>query len=572
MKILVADDSKTTLGMLTEQLKKLGHAVSSATNGQEAIVKFQNERPDLIILDVMMKGMNGFECASLIRALSPDDWIPIIFLSATVDDKHISKGIDAGGDDYLAKPYSEITLAAKIKAMQRISDMRLKLVETTEKLAELSSTDALTGISNRLEFDKAIKEKFANAKRYNKQLALLYIDLNKFKIVNDSLGHSIGDLLLKEVSRRLKASLRLDDFIARLGGDEFGIIITDIKDKNVVGNIANKIIKLFSEPFNLAGNELNVYCSVGIAVYIPEEMKKMDINTLTQQADIAMYHAKESGTNSFQYFDEEIKKQHSQQMDLENALRFAIDKQELYLMYQPIFHLKTREITRVEVYCAWNNQTFGRISANVFIPIAEDIGIIDSISLWIFENACLIYSKWLAQGRTFKLSINISPRQLMQKDLRESILAILEKNHIPTEKIEFELTETAPFIYSELYGTILKQIHETGITIALDDFGTVYSSLSHLKHLPITTIKIDKAFSQEMAHNKDTEMLVKSIITLGTNLGFEVVAEGIETKEQLDCLLKHDCQQGQGYYLCKPKEAKEITAFFEEAASERENE
>jgi PleD family two-component response regulator len=218
MDILVADDSMTTLALLTASLKKLGHSVIAAHNGREAIDLFSIKKPDLIILDVVMNEMDGFECAKQIRTIRSDDWIPIIFLSASVDDNSIAQGINAGGDDYLTKPYSEITLAAKIQAMQRISEMRKKMYDTTQELKMLSSTDPLTGLYNRLEFEKRIQEKIAEADRYGLKLAVLFIDIDHFKTVNDSLGHHMGDLLLKEVAKRLKASLRIEDFVARLGG------------------------------------------------------------------------------------------------------------------------------------------------------------------------------------------------------------------------------------------------------------------------------------------------------------------------------------------------------------------
>lgn len=303
MKILLADDSTTILSLLTVSLEELGHEVVAATNGQEAINLFQQQHPDLIILDVMMEGMSGFDCAKIIRDLSKDDWIPIIFLSGSVDDDSIAKGIDAGGDDYLTKPFSKITLAAKIKAMQRISDMRKHLFEATQQLSVLSSTDSLTGIYNRLQFNKTIIEKIAQSKRYKRRMALFFLDLDKFKLVNDTLGHQAGDELLIEVTKRLQSSLRADDFLARLGGDEFAIIFSDLEQYSNAAAIAQKLIDVLAYPYNLGAHEVNVSSSIGIACYPKDGINQEE---LLKNADIAMYHAKKAGRNNYKYFTKDM--------------------------------------------------------------------------------------------------------------------------------------------------------------------------------------------------------------------------------------------------------------------------
>lgn len=313
MKILVADDSKTNLSLITASLQKLGHEVISAVHGPQAIEKFQLERPDLIILDVVMDGMNGFECAKKIRSISIDDWIPIIFLSGSVDNESIAKGIDAGGDDYLTKPFSEITLAAKIKAMQRISDMRKDLFEAKQNLTKLSSTDTLTGIYNRFQFNKVILEKIAHARRHDQIMAILFVDLDKFKFVNDTLGHHAGDLLLIEVSKRLQSCLRVDDFLARMGGDEFAVILSDIETRDTAGIIAQKIIDVLAPFYNVGGKNINTGSSIGIACYPTDGLEQIE---LLKNADIAMYHAKKTGRNRYKYFSKEITNIASVQSDV----------------------------------------------------------------------------------------------------------------------------------------------------------------------------------------------------------------------------------------------------------------
>jgi diguanylate cyclase (GGDEF)-like protein len=297
MRILIAGDSKFSRATLRDALTKLGHKVLVAENGEEAIKLFQMQRPDLVILDVLMEIMDGFECATKLRAINESEWIPIIFLSSAIDDESIAKGIDAGGDDYLSKPFSEITLSAKIKSMQRIADMRHKLIEATEKLEALSSTDALTGLYNRFQFDRTLQEVIAQTTRDKQLAALLFIDVDHFKNVNDSLGHHIGDLLLQEVVKRLSNSLRINDFIARLGGDEFAVILRNIEGISTAEEVAKKIIGVFSSPFTIKESKLQITVSIGIACY---PYAGEDPSTLMQNADIAMYMAKKAGRNQYQ--------------------------------------------------------------------------------------------------------------------------------------------------------------------------------------------------------------------------------------------------------------------------------
>lgn len=299
MKILVADDSKTNLKLISAALKQLGHEVIAVDNGEQAIHSYQTNAPDLVILDVVMEGMNGFECAKRIRQMNVDAWIPIIFLSGSVDDDSIAKGIDAGGDDYLTKPFSEIKIAAKIKAMQRIASMRQELINATQQLSRISSVDTLTGCYNRLQYNKIIKEKIAESKRQDHSFALLYLDLDKFKSINDNLGHPVGDQLLIQVTNRLKACLRVNDFLARMGGDEFAIILSQIKNDDTVRLVSQKIIDALAAPYELDDHVVHCSSSIGIVLY-PKD--GTDAESLAKNADVAMYHAKSIGRNAYQFY------------------------------------------------------------------------------------------------------------------------------------------------------------------------------------------------------------------------------------------------------------------------------
>lgn len=561
MKILVADDSKMSLALITESLKHLGHEVTSVTSGEAAIESFNETRPDLIILDVIMTGMDGFECARRIREINTDDWIPIIFLSSAVDDENIAKGINAGGDDYLAKPFSELTLASKIKAMQRISDMRLKLYETTQKLSVLSSTDSLTGIYNRLEFDKNIKTKLAYAKQTNSMLALLFIDLDNFKTVNDSLGHYIGDILLKEVAKRLESCLKPMDFISRLGGDEFAIILSDIESPIVAGDTAQKIITALAPSYKIRGHDLHISSSIGIACY-PSENSQAD--TIVQNADIAMYHAKELGRNNFQFFTQELNFQHNEQLSLKNALQFAQERHELFLHYQPVFNLKTKKISRIKAKLFWQHPQMGVIPETSFVHLAEELGLFDELGKWELKTIFELASEWSKAGYPIgRIALTILPRQLLQKNFLKTVTDLIEQTGISAKLVEFELTETSTLTYSNLSRDIIKQLSDMGISIVLNDFGKGYSSLNHLKSLPITAIKIDKSFIQKLPTDKMSCIIVKSIISLGYNLGFDVIALGIEQPEQLQFLLENNCPEGQGSLLTEPMNMEATTQFLQ---------
>lgn len=541
----------------------MGHNVIPVLSGEKAIEEFQLQSPDLIILDVVMGGMDGYECAKKIRSLIlSDHWIPIIFLSANVDDESIKKGIDAGGDDYLTKPFSEVTLAAKIKAMQRIADMRKKLVETTQKLALLSSTDALTGVYNRFQFDKTIIEKTYAADRYKHIMGLLFIDLDNFKLINDTFGHNIGDLLLKEVTNRLRSCLRIDDFIARIGGDEFSVLISQTESIESLGILAQKMLDVLASDFYLESNHIRTSVSIGIACYpFPGTTKE----NIVKHADIAMYHAKALGRNNYQFYSDAINKKYKKHIDLEYALKFALERKELALTYQPIYDIQNNVVSGFEVLVYWNHPKYGVVSPSIFIPIAEEHGLITPIGNWIIRTACEQANYWdLKAYKNFKLSINLSSKQMSENNFFETIIDSLNQNKLPPTLLELELTESTVMHYrADLFKNAIQNLHHMGISIAIDDFGTGYSSLTRLKTLAIDTLKIDRIFIQDVMTDPNSAIIINCLIALGNNLGIKVIAEGIETKEQLEFLKEKGCRYGQGFLLCRPLTIDKIPMFLE---------
>lgn len=560
MKILVADDSSTIRSLLTEYLTKLGHHVVTVRNSDDALENFQNNKPDLIILDVIMEGIDGFECAKRIRALDPDDWVPIIFLSGAVDDENIAKGINAGGDDYLTKPISEITLASKIKAMQRIAHMRQKLYDTTKKLSALSSTDVITGIYNRLQFDKTIAEKIKEAEHTQQPLALLFLDLDNFKSVNDRLGHVLGDKLLKEVARRLLSALRINDFIARIGGDEFAIIVNDNVNEKNAAEIAQKLINLLSKAFTLSGYDIHITTSIGIAFYPSSDGNP---ETIVQKADIAMYHAKELGRNNYQFYTHELNAKHTRQNTIENLLKFAYERREFILKYQPIYDLETKSIICIEGLVFWKHPSLGEIPPAEFMTVAEELGLGGIIGKWALRNLCEQSKKWLAAGFTqLRTAIKLSARQLLQQNFIDVITNLLTDTELPPALLEFEINENSVLLNSPQMLEVMKKIHTLGINIVIDHFGTGFSSLVYLKNVNLQGIKIDKMFIQDL-DNPIHRAILKSIITLGNELKLTVVADSIETTKELQFLLQNGCTRGQGNLLCDPMIDTEMTSFLE---------
>ena len=562
MKILVADGSKTELGLLVIHLIDLGHEVLRASTCKQVIDLFSQENPDFVILDRVTVNLDGFECTKKIRELERDGRAPILLLSDSWSDDLISQGIDAGGDNFLTKPLSNALLAAKINTIQRMTDLRKKLVDATHTLSQLSSIDALTGVYNRFQFDTLIKEKIDYSLRYNTQLALLFINIDNFKSINDYLGHQKGDRLLQEFAATLRMCIRADDLIARLGGDEFAIILLDIKRQEEVALLSKRIFEHLNRAFLLGEERIQITCSMGVAFY-PSMGKTPE--DLIQRADMAMYHAKELGKNNVQYYMEGLQIRDKQRFHLENALRSALTNNEMTMNYQPIFQLHPQKMVGMEALIRWDNPIFGVISPNVFIPMAEEIGMITALDLWSINCVCKQAEKWFKQGYTsLSISINISSRHFPHTEFMHSLIDLLQNTGIPPQMLELELTESTIMNPSSTTGKTIKELAAMGMGIALDDFGTGYSSLMHLKNIPIKTLKIDKSFIADIARSSNDDLIIQSIILLAKILKIDLVAEGIETKEQLDFLIENNCPFGQGFYLSKPLTIEEISLFMKD--------
>ncbi|MBY4677721.1 EAL domain-containing protein [Marinobacterium arenosum] len=431
-----------------------------------------------------------------------------------------------------------------------------------QQLAQLAEYDPLTGLANRRLFYRMLPKMIAKARRLNHQVALIYIDLDHFKSVNDTLGHVIGDLLLTQVAGRLTHLLRESDTVVRLSGDEFAVVLEGNLNHQGITKVAVALINCMAKPFDL--NHKQVRCTISMGIAIAPEIG-WDANELIKAADTAMYNAKTNGRNNFQFYDESLSKEVSYRAQVENQLLQAVDQQELSLVYQPKFNIASGKLHGFESLLRWNSTGLGNVSPVVFIPIAESNGQIIEIGEWVLSQASRQLHDWARQGvidKDFSLSVNFSIKQLNHPELLVRLEKILNNSHIDPANLDVEITETTLMSNPDSIIPLLRTLSEMGMTISVDDFGTGYSSLNYLRLLPINYLKIDRSFIKDLAQDSNSEIITRSIINLAHNLDLQVVAEGIETPEQKEFLEHYGCDFGQGYLLGKPKPAEEAEDCF----------
>lgn len=423
----------------------------------------------------------------------------------------------------------------------------------------LATHDALTGLANRTLLSDRLAQAIRQARRNSTRLALMFLDLDRFKNINDSLGHAIGDLLLKGVADRLTGLVRREDSLARLGGDEFVILLARVQDPQNVGQVAAKIIEAFNTPFQIEGNQLYVSTSIGATVF-PDDSE--DLQSLLRNADTAMYRAKEARGNTFHFYSQEMSVRAIERSELEAALRQAIKGNEFILHYQPKVSLSSGEMIGMEALLRWNHPTLGTVYPNRFIPLAEETGLIVAIGAWVLQQACAENKNWQAAGLPpLCISVNISARQFRQPDLVDKIAATLHETGLEARYLELELTESLVMGNAGQFIEKLQALKTMGVHLSIDDFGTGYSSLVYLKRFPIDTLKIDREFIRNIATDPDDAAITSAIISLGHSMNLNVIAEGVETEAQRDYLTQHRCDQIQGYYFSKPLSRQEFTHF-----------
>jgi diguanylate cyclase (GGDEF)-like protein len=410
-------------------------------------------------------------------------------------------------------------------------------------------------------FNDRLEQGIVAARRTGQSLALMFIDLDRFKYINDSLGHQVGDLLLKEVAVRMLGCIRKGDTLSRLGGDEFVVTLEGLQQAEDAAQVAAKIIKALARPFEIAGHTLNTSCSIGISIF---PLDAEDDRTLMKNADTAMYHAKEKGRNNYQFFSSEMNVRAVERHTLETALRLAIERQEFVLYYQPQVDIRTGKVVGMEALLRWVHPERGLLSPATFIAVAEESGLIEPIGQWVLRSACQRARAWQDAGYPpLKIAVNISPRQLLRpREFSRSLMRTLSATGLDPQYLELEMTESLLLHNAEENIAVLRKLGKDGVRIAVDDFGTGYSSLAYLRQLPIDTLKIDRTFVRDIESDPEDAAIIHAVVAMGHSLDLQVTAEGVESMGQLQALQHLGCDEYQGYLFSKPLPAVEIAAKF----------
>ena len=428
------------------------------------------------------------------------------------------------------------------------------------KMAHLAQHDFLTNLPNRVLLNDRIAQAITLANRHHTQFALLFLDLDNFKHINDSLGHATGDKLLQSVTQRLKDCVRESDTVSRQGGDEFVILLAENKNSNDAAVSAQKILDELKAAHHVGKHQLHISTSIGISVYPADGL---DAETLLKNSDTAMYFAKDKGRNNYQFFIAEMNTRAVERLIIQSNLGQAIEKQQLVLHYQPKVNIHTKEITGVEALLRWQHDEWGEVFPDIFVPVAEDSGLIIPIGRWVLRHACMQAKSWQNKGLApITMAVNISAQEFLQKDFVESVRAALIETRLQPQFLELEITESVLMKDTEAARKTLHQLKQLGVILAVDDFGTGYSSLSYLQRLPIDVLKIDQSFVQNIESAEDDGIIVSAIISMANSLNLRVIAEGIENANQLAFLKAHHCQEGQGYFFGHPLKAEQFSAHL----------
>ncbi len=433
-------------------------------------------------------------------------------------------------------------------------------MKNEERLRFMAHHDALTKLPNRILFMDRLEHSLALAKRHTRKVAVLFLDLDRFKTINDTLGHDVGDQMLIQLSERLVGSLRESDTVARLGGDEFAVLLNDIETEQDISQLAHKILRGLEQPIEVGERELFITTSIGISMFPSDGSESV---SLLKHADVAMYRAKELGKNNYQFYSVDMGSRALQRLTMENSLRRALERGEFRLLYQPQINIETGKITGAEALLRWQHPDLGMVSPHDFIPILEETGLISSVGYWVFSTACQQIQAWHEMGfQSLTMSVNISGCQFYAKDFIENIASFVREHHVSPDRLELEITESTLMKNEQSTTLALTALTEMGFSIALDDFGTGYSSLSYLRRFNIDVLKVDQVFIRDVVENEDDAAITSAIIAMAQSLRLKVVAEGVETQEQLEFLKEHHCSCVQGYLFHRPLPADKMTQLL----------
>jgi diguanylate cyclase (GGDEF)-like protein len=601
-RILIVDDISDNRTILTRRFQRRGFDVVEADNGLTAIELIAQGPFDLVLLDVMMPGIDGIETLKRIRDQRSPSALPVIMVTAKSESTNIVDALELGANDYVTKPVDFAVALARVntqisrkRAEQQVArvndelrkaneDLERRVEERTRRLIDanqrlkveiadreesqarsqyLAYHDSLTGLGNRLLFKEQLEEALKDVSVTPHPLAVLFLDLDGFKAVNDTLGHSVGDLLLKSVAAKLRDILPRTDRIARLGGDEFAILQMSAAQPASSIALAEKIIEIIGQPCSVDGHDVTVGASVGVAVAHPGDM---NTETFLKSADLAMYSAKSDGRGTYRMFDPEMDAVVQTRRLLERDMRTALAQDGFRLYYQPLVNLQTKKVTAFEALMRWEHPARGAVPPSEFIPVAEEMGLIVQLGEWALRQACAEAMEWPGD---ICISVNLSPLQFSKGNLVSTVVSALASSGLSAARLELEITESVLLEKSERNIAILNQLRDLGVRISMDDFGTGYSSIGYLRSFQFDKIKIDQSFVRDLLVDEGSLAIVRAIAGLGVSFGMTTTAEGVETEEQMRCLNLEGCIEVQGYLYSKPVPAHEINDLLTSLADRR---
>lgn len=561
MKVLIVDDDKVDRTSIVRALNKNSPIpeITEVDTAEDGLKQLKENRFDVVLLDYNLPKKNGIEFLLELKDNPSTRNTAVIMMSTSEEEKIALDCIRSGAQDFLTK--TEITafrLRRAILSAQTRADLERELYQSYQRTKKLAECDSLTGLANRYLFDESLVQSISDHQRSGNFLALILLDLDHFKYINDNYGHDIGDELLVKVTNRINSCLRGNELFARLGGDEFSITLSNLQSPQDANFVALRILKSLEMPFQVGDITVTSTASIGISLYPGDGENATD---LFKHADIAMYRAKKLGRNQHSFFEQEMQNKFLVDYEIQNNLRQSIDNQEFMLLYQPVVTLSTMKVTGFEALLRWPK--YKEIGPDKFIPIAEKSLLIIELGRWVIFEALKQLAVWnKCSAEPVSMAINVSPIQLSDPELVDLIVQGLVQHNIPPQLVEFELTETALLVESDLTSNTIQAISDLGCCIALDDFGTGFSSLSHLHKYPINTVKIDKSLMPGSSNNEVSKQLVNGLVPMIKSLGLDIVAEGVEEEYDLELCKSLEIEKVQGYYFNRPLKISDIESRY----------
>ena len=550
--VLLVEDNLGDARLLREMLNERNSLSTQLTHLEcvsDAESYLVEHAVDIILLDLGLPDAQGLEAIQRAHAAAPG--VPLVVLTSLDDVSLAVQALQLGAQDYLIKGQIETRglLRALRYAIER-KNMEGAALAAARRMAHSAEHDFLTGLPNRMLLNDRVGQAIALAARHTKRVAVLFLDLNGFKHINDSLGHPTGDKLLQSIAKRLVDCIRGSDSVSRQGGDEFVILLLDLERAEDAAITARRMLEAVALPHRIDQHDLHVTASIGVSVY-PDD--GLDADTLIKNADTAMYQAKENGRRNIQFFKSAMNARAVERQFLEEGLRWALERQEFALHYQPKVNLMTGAIAGAEALIQWTHPTRGPINPAAFIPVAEECGLILPIGAWVLREACAQARAWMDVGLSVKsMAVNVSAMEFRDKNFLNSLFAILDETGLDPRSLELELTESVLMKHAAFTASILQTLRKRGVKVAIDDFGTGYSSLSYLQRFPVDALKIDQSFVRQISTAGDDTTIVKAVIGMARGLKLRIIAEGVETLEEVAFLRAYRCEEAQGHYFSRP--------------------